>query len=883
MTDAQEHLSARLGAIRNHIETADARLSEQFWAGVDIDQLISERSHVIDSAITQLWSDVDFGADASKHLALFAVGGYGRGELHPNSDIDLLILTDGRASDYQQGIEQFVQSLWDLKLDIGHSVRTVDQCRAQAESDISTATALLERRPLCGQITLDRQVGALFANDDIWPSAKFYRAKADEQRKRHARFEDVEYDLEPNIKGAPGGLRDIQTVGWIIRRHFGSTTFKDLALRGFLTPQETEALDAGRRFLWRVRYGLHLLAGRKEDRLLFDYQRTLAERFGYQDNDAQLAVEQFMHDYYQHVLSLREVNDVLLQHFDEAILRAHYAPEIEPINERFQIRDHYMETCSPRVFREQPSALMEMFVIMANRRDIAGVRATTIRLVRDSLDLVDEAFRHDPTVTDLFIALLKAPYTLVSQLTRMRRYGILGRYIPEFGQIIGQMQHDLFHIYTVDAHTMMVIRNMRRLHYRSSQIKFPIASECVKNLSKIELLYIAGLFHDIGKGRGGDHSELGATDVVAFCERHRLSNDDTALVEWLVRVHLMMSSTAQRKDINDPIVINQFAAEVATLERLDYLYALTVADINATNPTLWNSWRATLMRQLYTATRGALERGLDTPLGREQVIDDTIRAALELLASRGIDEARARTLWDNPDQEFFLQHTAEQIAAVTEAINGHDLNKGPLVIVRDALADDATEGATEIFLFTRDQPHLFAASLTAIDQLGLSIHDARIHTSQNGNCFNTYIVLDDNNQPVASEHHRQAIAQTLRRQLADPPRRPELVRRRVPRRLKHFQWPTDARLSNEPGSPYTTLRVFATDRPGLLARLGVVFVELGIDVHNAKIATLGERVEDVFHITDTKRRRITDPDQIEAIAHAVRERLDKDVHEGDRT
>ncbi len=868
-----------LAALRAQIASTDAALAERFWNGADIDTIIAERSAMIDRVIGSLWDAVGFPVDAEAYLALFAVGGYGRGELHPHSDIDLLVLVDGDTATYRDGIEAFVQSLWDLKLDIGHAVRTVEQCRAQAAADITTATAILERRPLRGPIALDRKVGALFAMDDIWPSAKFYRAKVDEQRKRHARFEDVDYDLEPNIKGAPGGLRDIQTVGWIIRRHFGSTTFNELALRGFLTAQEAEALNAGRRFLWRVRYGLHLLAGRKEDRLLFDYQRTLAERFGFRDNDAQLAVEQFMHEYYQHVLSLREVNDVLLQHFDEAILRAHYAPEIEPINERFQIRDHYMETRHPNVFRDQPSALMEMFVIMANRRDISGVRASTIRQVRDCLDLIDDTFRNDPEVTSLFIDLLKAPYTLVSQLTRMRRYGVLGRYIPEFGRVIGQMQHDLFHIYTVDAHTMMVIRNMRRLHYRSSQEKFPIATECVKNIAKIELLYIAGIFHDIAKGRGGDHSELGADDVRGFCARHRLPREDSAIVEWLVKVHLLMSSTAQRQDINDPTVVNEFAREVATRERLDYLYALTVADINATNPTLWNSWRATLLRQLYTATRKALERGLDAPIERNEVIDDTIKAALELLAAHGIDADRARALWDNPDPDFFLQHTAEQIAAVTQAINRHDLNGGPLVLVRGMLGDVSDEGATEIFLFTKDQPRLFASSVMAIDQLGLSIHDARIHTSENGNCFNTYVVLDESGQPITNALRCAEIERVLRRALADPSHYPELAQRRISRRLKHFQWPTEAELSNEPGAPHSTLRIVATDRPGLLARLGMLFVELGIEVHHAKIATLGERVDDVFQITDAERRPIVDGKRIATITRVIRERLDRDAHQ----
>ena len=868
--------SERLAGVRRQIEEVNAHLAVRFWSGENIDQIIAARSRFFDGLITDLWSAIPWPIGADTQIALFAVGGYGRGELHPFSDIDLLIVTDDPPR-YRAGIETFVQNLWDLKLDIGHSVRTVAECKSEAERDIQTATAILERRPLRGTLAFDRQVGSLFATDEIWPSAKFYRAKAEEQRRRHAQYEDVEYDLEPNIKGAPGGLRDIQTIGWIIRRHFGSATWNDLALRGFLTKEETDVLDAGRRFLFRVRYGLHLLANRKEDRLLFDYQRTLAERFGYRDSPGQLAVEQFMHGYYRHVLALREVNDVLLQHFDEAILRAHYTPEIEPLNERFQIRDSYIEARNGNVFSERPSALLELFVIMANRRDITGVRAATIRLVRDHLHLIDDRFRNDPEVTSLFIALLKAPHTLVTQLTRMRRYGVLGRYIPEFGAVIGQMQHDLFHCYTVDAHTMMVIRNMRRLHYRSSQEQFPLASECVRTLPKIELLYIAGLFHDIGKGRGGDHSELGAADVVRFCARHRLSDEDTALVEWLVRAHLLMSATAQRKDINDPIVIHEFANEVRTRERLDYLYALTVADINATNPKLWNSWRATLMRQLYSGTRKALERGLDVRLAREQVIADTREAALAILEEHGVARARAQALWDDPEPEFFMQHTAEQIATVTAAIDRHDLAAGPLVLVSSVEGQTGDDGSTEVFLFMRDQPGVFAASVIALDQLGLSVHDARIHTSSSGLCFNTYVVSDELGNPIASEARRDHTRLTLAKTLANPHRLPELGKRRVPRRLQQFRWPTEARIENDPNAPYSMLHVIATDRPGLLARLGVLFVELGIDVRGAKIATLGERVEDVFYITDAQKRPLVDRERIEELTRAVCDRLDRDV------
>ncbi len=872
--------SVQLSDARRRIVASDSLLAQRFWAGEDIDAIVRGRAAFFDELIRDLWNRIRWPEEAAQHLALFAIGGYGRGELHPHSDIDLLVLVDGDPTEYRDGIETFVQNLWDLKLNIGHSVRTIAQCHQEAKDDIATATSILERRLLAGTLALDRQVGRLFATDEIWPSARFFSAKVAEQRKRHDRYQDVEYNLEPNIKVAPGGLRDIQTVGWIIKRHFGNTSPDDLTTRGFLTQQERQWLADGRRFLWRVRYGLHLIAGRSEDRLLFDYQRTLADRLGYADTDAQLGVEQFMHDYYRHVLSLREVNDILLQHFDEAILRAHYEPDIEPINERFQLRDNYIETCDDTVFARHPAALMELFVIMANRRDIAGVRATTIRSVRNHLDLIDDRFRNDPVVTGLFIDLLRAPYTLVSQLTRMRRYGVLGRYIPEFGRVIGQMQHDLFHIYTVDAHTMMVIRNMRRLHYRSSEEKFPVAYHCIKHLPKIELLYIAGLFHDIAKGRGGDHSTLGANDVVGFCRRHRLDDADSELVAWLVRVHLLMSATAQSKDLNDPVVIHEFASEVRTEMRLDYLYTLTVADINATNPNLWNGWKATLMRQLYLETRKVLRRGLNLPVDRSAHIEQHRSEALEKLAAHGIERKRALALWDDPDPEFFLQHSVGQIVALTEAIAKHDLSNGPLVLVRDVVGHASEEGATEIFLYTRDTPRLFAASVVAIDQLGLSIHDARIHTSAGNRCFNSYIVLDESGHSISANDARcRHIERTLTQQLADADQVPGLPKRRIPRRLKQFQRRTEAFIAKAAESPWSTLRVVASDRPGLLARLGIIFMDLGITVHSAKITTLGERVEDVFYITSRDPAAIRDPDRIRQVTQTICERLDQQLSE----
>jgi [protein-PII] uridylyltransferase len=714
----------------------------------------------------------------------------------------------------------------------------------------------------------------------MWPSKAFFEAKLEEQDTRHRRHDDTEYNLEPNVKTGPGGLRDIQMIGWIAKRHFGTSDLEHLIGLGFLTAGELLSLVEGRQFLWKVRWGLHQVAGRGEDRLLFDHQRELAQLLGYEEGGGQLAIERFMHDYYAHVLALRELNDVVLQHFDEAIVRAGEEVRIEPLNDRFRIRNDYLEVTRPGVFTETPSALLELFVLMANHAAIQGVRAATIRAIRENIDLIDDDFRADPRNTALFMELLRSPHRLVSQLTRMRRYGVLGRYLPEFGRIIGQMQHDLFHMYTVDAHTMLLIRNLRRFGYESSTEQYPVAYHCVHAVPKVELLYIAGLYHDIAKGRGGDHSELGADDVTAFARRHGLTEDDTRLVRWLVENHLLMSATAQRKDISDPEVIGDFAREIRTEQRLDYLYALTVADINATNPTLWNSWRATLMRQLYNETRRFLRHGLDRDIDRTTWIEETREAALTKLIDKGLSRESVLALWEHTDDDYFLKHDHNDIAWQMEAIDGWDLaNSGPLVLVRDYNAQvEEHEGATQIFVYTHDHPNLFAATVAALDQLDLSVQDARIHTSAHDLCFNTYMVLDQDGRPVGDDPHMiRRIREVLLDVLAGPEEFPDIVRRRIPRALRHFRIPTRVEMVNEETAPHTELRIVAADRPGLLARIGLIFMEQRIGVHNAKIATLGERIDDIFFITDEHDQPITDPDRIETLRRTICERIDEEI------
>lgn len=865
-----------LEELKVRLAQADERMAQRYWDRADVDELIAERTTFFDGLLREVW-DHALSEDAQKGLALFAVGGYGRREQFPYSDIDLLIVGKRPAS-HREAISRFLQVLYDLNLEVGHSVRTVRDCKKEAQKDITVATAIFERRFLFGSDALRRRLDRVLSSSRLWPAEAFFRAKRDEQAHRHRQYDNVEYGLEPNVKSSPGGLRDLQTALWVCQRKFGTTDPEALEALGMLTPLEREWLTEGRRYLWWVRFGLHLIAGRKDDHLQFEHQRALAQRLGFADTNARLGVERFMHLYYRHVLELRELNDILLQHFEEAILSSRGRPRIEPINERFQIHNDYIEATDPTVFERSPRAILEIFVIMANRRDISGVRAQTIRLIRDSLHLIDDSFRADPENAALFMDLLKAPYTLVSQLTRMRRYGVLARYLPEFGRVVGQMQHDLFHIYTVDAHTMMVIGNMRRFRYRASEERFPVACHCVKEIPKPELLYVSGLYHDIGKGRGGDHSELGAGDVTEFCRRHGLNEADTDLVAWLVRQHLLMSSTAQRKDIYDPQVIHDFATEVKSEMRLNYLYALTVADINATNPDLWNSWRATLLRQLYGETRKALRRGLETPLDKATSVNACRESAHERLVAAGMTPEAIEHAWRVPGDEFFLRHSPRQVAEVTQLIHGHDVRSEPLVTLLDLKGQVSQEGATEVLLYTTDRENLFAASVLALSQLDLSIYDANIHTSADGLCLNTYVVLTAEGKPLPREGDRRGqVVEKLTRSLADTSTLTGSGKRRLPRQLRQFTLPTEVSLTTPAGSSNSELTIIASDRPGLLATIGLLFAELGLVVISARIATLGERVEDVFEISSREGEPITDEEAVYLLENTLRQRLDRQV------
>ncbi len=873
LAEACANPGQRIAALKAQWQAGRDHLNAQFDSTIEVAPLIHLRARYLDEFLATIWQSFDW-QDAE--IALIAVGGYGRGELHPHSDVDLLILLGDSCADSDDIIEGFLTLLWDIKLSIGHSVRTVADCVENAKADITVATSMMESRLIAGQENLLHAMHEATGPNRLWASDEFFRAKWLEQKSRHAKYADTEYNLEPNVKASPGGLRDIQMIGWIAARHFGERDPKVLARLGFLTDDELSILQNGQDFLWRVRYALHLIANREEDRLLFDNQRELAGMFGYKDSDQRLAIEQFMQQYYRWVLALGQLNEVLMQHFDQVILRAATADDITRVNSRFQIRNGYIEASSEDMFRKTPSALLEVFVLCGNNPDIEGIHVSTIRLIRDNRELIDDQFRADPRNRRLFMQLMRSPHKLARQLRRMNRYGILGKYLPEFGKIVGQMQHDLFHIYTVDAHTLEVIKNLRRFQYPEFRERFPVTSRVASRLPKLELLYIAGLYHDIGKGRGGDHSELGAVDAEVFCENHGINPVDTKLVCWLVQHHLYMSGVAQRKDISDPEVVQEFAETMGDQLHLDYLFTLTVADINATNPTLWNAWRGSLLRQLYTETKRALARGLETRVDKQEWIAQTQQRALEQLEDRGFIAEEVIALWQESGEEYFLREKPEDIVWHMEAIAEHFDKDSPLVLVKSATTENNIELATQIFIHVRSQDYLFAVVAAALEQLDLSVQDARVYNSVDGMAMDTFYVLDANGGSISQDPGRiQYISTRLAELLADRDRYPEIVQRRTPRQIKFFSVPTETSMVIDEVKQVSILEVTTPDRPGLLARIGRIFFEFGIELQAAKIATLGERVEDVFFITDAHGQPITDAKLGAEIQAAICKELDE--------
>ncbi len=865
--------SCPVSQYKDIIEAKSDTLNQLFQQQYPIEMLVKGRANLIDQVLLSAWEAK--GLSTEKDACLVAVGGYGRGELHPKSDVDLLILINEAGESLKQKLGSFITFLWDINLDVGHSVRTHDECIKLAKNDITIITNLIESRYLVGESDLFAKIQLAIDVDHMWDGHSFYQAKMKEQEVRHEKYQNTAYNLEPNLKECPGGLRDMQIIDWVAKRHLHTHRLSALISKSFLSEDEYHRLKEAVSHIWRIRWALHIESNRKEDRLLFDHQRSLSAVFGFIGDDLKRNVEHFMQGYYQSAAAIQQLNDLLLQHFEESFLYPDQSNITEIINDRFQIHNGQLDIRHQDVFRQTPSAILEIYVVLGSRQDIKGLRANTMRALQNSLDLIDHEFRHDKHNTDLFMDIISSPYSMTSLLRSMKHIGVLGRYLPEFEAIIGQMQHDLFHIYTVDAHTLQLVENLRRLWLPEYKHRFPISSQTIRHLPKVELIYIAGLYHDIAKGRGGDHSELGCHDARAFCERHSFSKHDTELIVWLVRNHLLMSVTAQRKDISDPEVIWEFARIVKDQEHLDHLFILTVADINATNPSMWNSWRASLMRQLYLETKRALRRGLDSPIEAEMLIDEHKQRALEILIERRVDLCDAESVWDTIDDEYFIRSSGDEIAWNTEAILNHKSIK-PLVAIKP-LGGRNFSGANRIFVYTPCSDHLFAVMAATLEQLGLTILDAKINITTHNYSLDTLVVMDENDASTSLNLDTKRISliqDTLIEQLNSPSMYESLIQRYTPRILKIFNNAARVSLENFPEDIWSALDVIAPDRPGLLAMIGQFFMTQNIMLHKAKIATLGERVEDTFYITEKNGDRIIDAARIQQLCQQLEEKID---------
>ncbi len=873
LRDALQHPAGELppiAQVKPVLQRFQNSLKSAFFAGMSAEQVVHARARAVDSVVRAVWNLFEL---ANSDHTVLAVGGYGRGELHPYSDVDIAVLTTDRATDVErQEIEGFVRYLWDLGLEVGISVRTVAETADAARGDITVMTNLLEARILCGPRDTYEAMQTALGQTEMWNSEEFFTAKAAEQERRHERFNDAFQQLEPNIKESPGGLRDIQVIAWVANRHFGSRGLAGLIEHDYLSEEELTALRRGQSRLWRIRCALHFLAGRREDRLLFDHQKKVAELFGYSDAAHNRAVEQFMKDFYRTVRELSRLNEILLGLFQEAILHKDREMRAAPLSRRFQVRGNYIEAVNPNVFVRTPPAMLELFLLMQKNPSIKGVRASTIRLLRAHLYLIDDKFRHDIRARSLFMEIIREPRRIGHELQRMHRYGVLPAYLPAFAQVEGLMQFDLFHVYTVDEHLLFVVLQMRRFSYPiTNEDQPPLVRQVIERIPKLELLYLAGLFHDVGKGQGKDHSETGADEAAEFCHNHGLSPYDSNVVTWLVRNHLLMSNVAQRQDIYDPEVIAAFAAKVGDQIRLDYLFLLTIADIRGTNPNLWTDWKKSLLFELYLVTLRRMRAGAETPTDKAQRILETQNEARGHLDTAALPEHAISLLWSTLSDDYFIRHRPAEIAWHTEAILDADEDDLPVVAVRNFEG----RGSTSIFIYAADVDFLFAISTATLDRLRLDVQDARIITSDANYTLDTYHVLDaETRAPVDDPMRIQEIQTRLRSAL----RAGEIPSTRTApasqRRLKHFQVPASVQFAPDSAHQRTVMEVIATDRPGFLSVVGRAMQACGVRLHDARITTIGERAEDYFYITDLNDRPVDDATTREQLKQMIASALD---------
>nr|WP_295076527.1 [protein-PII] uridylyltransferase [uncultured Roseateles sp.] len=798
--------------------------------------LLRRLARHVDAHLQQLWAAAQMPAGA----ALVAVGGYGRDELFPYSDVDVLVLLpDGveahTSGAIKSGIEAFITACWDTGLEIGSSVRTLDECLIEAGADVTVQTALLESRLLCGARALHKQMEAqLMAAMD---ASAFLRAKTLEMRQRHTKYEETPYSLEPNCKESPGGLRDLQVLIWIARAAGLGQTWHELAAKGLITKFESHQLQRNEGLLKLIRARLHLIAGRREDRLVFDLQTAVAESFGYTASKAQRASEVLMRRYYWAAKAVSQLNQILLLNLEEQVNGSQQGL-MRNITPEFLDRAGMLEVASDELYQQQPHAILRTFLLYQQTPGIKGLSARTLRALYNARELMDAKFRRDPVNRATFMEILRQPEGQTHAFRLMNQTSVLGRYLWVFRRIVGQMQHDLFHVYTVDQHILMVLRNVRRFFIPEHAHEYSFCSALAAQWDKPELLYIAALFHDVAKGRGGDHSDLGAVEVKRFCRDHGLSKDDTALVCFMVQHHLTLSRVAQKEDLSDPEVIAAFAAKMRDERHLTGLYLLTVADIRGTSPKVWNAWKGKLLEDLYRVTLRALGGARPNADAEIEARKNEARNALALHSMLPGTEA---PLWETLELSYFARHEASELAWHARSLWRH-VGAGQAIV--SARPSPVGEGL-QVLVYSPDRPDLFARLCGYFDGAGFNILDAKVHTTRNGYALDTFQVAS----PDLDLHHRDLVSlvetklgQTLN--AAGP--LPEPRRGRLSRRVKSFPYTPRIALRPDERGQRWLLSISTTDRAGLLYAIARVLARHGINLQLAKISTLGERVEDTF-------------------------------------
>ncbi len=866
---AAEWRQAGLSAWRARIKAHEKQLRRCFERGEkSAEELLRLRSGLLDELLREAWRL--HAGPALRGAALLAVGGYGRAEMYPASDVDVLVLLpQGYSKGARAEVGEFLAFLWDAGLVLGHGARTVAESRDRARADITIMTALMEARLVAGSERLFGQLDKAINTRGVWPAGQFFRTKVGEQAERRREHGDTASNLEPDVKNGPGGLRSLHTVNWITLRRFGRASLETLLEHRLVSPEKLRELRAAREFLSRVRFALHLQAGRREDQLLFDHQKQLAAAFGYHDRRGNRAVEQFMQRYYRTTRSVSLFTEIATQRLAELIAPARGSAR--RLNARFALRNGYLHPRRAGLFEASPQAVLEPFLLRQRQPDIRGFSAGLVESLIESALRIDDRFRADPRIRRLFLNILAAPPGAPSQLEAMNRYGILGAYIPEFGQITGRMQYDLFHSYTVDAHSLRVVRNLRRFGVAGEGNRDARLTEIMQGIKDPLPLYVAGLYHDIAKGRGGDHSELGAADAERFALDHGLPPRDAALAAWLVRHHLTLSTTAQKKDVYDPAVVAEFAGLVGDKIHLDHLYLLTVADVRGTNPSLWTAWKARVFEDLHRQTERALRMNIEHPGGAGELLADRERAALLELGARGMAEDEARALWRRFAEDYFGLFRDDEIVWHTQALkDGAAANSGFMVAARA----DGGAGHTAILVHGPAAVYRFFITCSVLDASGLNILDARILPSGAGCSLAQYLVVQRDGAALRDPGQLDTIRGALREALdrGEPPARP--ARRRLPRKLRAFDVGVQVSFRKDPRGRHTVMELVTTDRPGLLGLVGGILTRQSIGVRTAKIATIGERAEDVFHLINNRRKPLSGP-QREALRAALEAELDE--------